>query len=250
MEARLALELKKAGQKNFVIECMDINAPMLERGIVNARRLGVAGHLGFFESDFNSWTPTNHYDVILANQCLHHVLELEHLFASCQQAMIASSRFLTSDMVGRNGHQRWPEALELVRDFWTELPRKYRYNRLLKRYEDNYINHDCSREGFEGIRAQDILPLLNENFSFELFIPFANVVNVFIDRAFGWNFDENAAWDMDFIDRVHAADENAMLNGSIKPTQILAALRKSEFSEAPKLWHQRMTPEFCTRVTT
>lgn len=118
----------------------------------------------------------------------------------------------------------------------------------MKRSEKKYINHDCSREGFEGIRSQDILPLLNSRFSFELFIPFSNVVNVFIDRPFGWNFDANAAWDLDFIDRVHAADKKAMLSGDIKPTQMLAALRTNQFSDAPKSWDRRMTPERCIRL--
>ncbi len=66
--------------------------------------------------------------------------------------------FVTNDMIGRNGHQRWPEALEIVNQYWHELPEAYRYNKLLSRYEPEYMNWDCSTEGFEGIRAQDILP--------------------------------------------------------------------------------------------
>lgn len=122
MEARLALQLTESGQRDFVVECMDINTKMLERGEAIAKTLGVENHLEIVESDFNTWTPDKQYDVILANQCLHHVVELEHLFDSCEQAMGVESVFLTSDMIGRNGHKRWPEALKLVRQFWKELP--------------------------------------------------------------------------------------------------------------------------------
>jgi len=33
---------------------------------------------------------------------------------------------------------------------------------------------DCSKQGFEGIRAQDILPLLVKKFSFRSFLGFGN----------------------------------------------------------------------------
>ena len=115
----------------------------------------------------------------------------------------------------------------------------------IKRQEDEYINHDCAEERFEGIRAQDILPLLNKVFHFELFIPFANVVTVFIDRPFGHNFDAKGEWDRDFIDRLHARDDAAILKGEIKPTQMLAVLRNQ--SVETTLLHPELTPEFCIR---
>ena len=245
MEARLARKLLDLNISTFIIDCIDINETMLERGRVHAAEQGVEEYINPVVGDFNHWEPAKNYDIVMANQCLHHVVELEILFASIKQSMHAESYFLTSDMIGRNGHQRWPEALALVNEFWEELPEPYRYNQLLKRQEAQYINHDCSEHSFEGIRAQDILPLLTETFHFELFIPFANLVAVFIDRPFGHNFDAKGEWDRDFIDRVHARDEEAILAGDIKPTQMLAVLRKE--SVEPILLQPHLTPEFCTR---
>ena len=59
-----------------------------------------------------------------------------------------SVEFDTSEMIGRNGHMRWPEALERVQAYWKELPEPYRRNRLMRRYEEKYINHDCAIQGF------------------------------------------------------------------------------------------------------
>jgi SAM-dependent methyltransferase len=245
MEAKLARKLLDHNISAFTIDCIDINETMLERGRQHAIENNVEEYINPVGGDFNHWEPLKSYDIVMANQCLHHVVELENLFASIKQVMHEESYFLTSDMIGRNGHQRWPEALELVKEFWKELPESYRYNRLLKRQEEQYINHDCSEHSFEGIRAQDILPLLTETFHFELFIPFANLVTVFIDRPFGHNFDENGEWDRDFIDRVHARDEEALFAGDIKPTQMLAVLRKDPIE--PVLLQPHLTPKFCTR---
>lgn len=247
LEVRIAEKLKSNGIGNFVIECVDINPSMLQRTKQLSRDKGVDRFVRTIETDFNYWQPeAERYDIVMANQSLHHVLNLEGLFDAIKRGMKADGSFITSDMIGRNGHQRWPEALELLQPFWEELPRKYRYNQLFKREERQYINHDCSDSGFEGIRAQDILPLLVERFHFELFIPFANIIMVFIDRPFGHNFNAKAEWDQNFIDRVHQADEAAILNGSIKPTQMIAAMKKTPVAET-HLRDPRLTPSFCIR---
>ena len=65
---------------------------------------------------------------------------------------------------------RWPEALELIQGIWKFIPDHYKTNHQLKRVEQQYQNWDCSKKGFEGIRAQDILPLLVKKFSFRSFL--------------------------------------------------------------------------------
>jgi SAM-dependent methyltransferase len=246
VEARLALMLRERGHSDFLLECLEVNPDMLERGEAHATVRGVRSQLAFIEGDFNAWKPRGAYDAVIAHQSLHHVLELERLFDSIGAAIGAEGCFLTADMIGRNGHQRWPEALAIVQDLWRELPAPYRYNRQLRRQEDAFLDWDCSVEGFEGIRAQDILPLLVARFHFELFVPFGNVIDPFIDRSFGPNFDRESPWDRSFIDRVHAIDEQALAEGRIKPTHMYAVLRN------PGTWPRRhppgLAPENCVRA--
>ena len=224
-EVRIAQDLVRRGLTDFTFECLDINPAMLERGAALAREAGLEGRVLPLPGDFNHWVPEGQYDGIMANQSLHHVLELEILFDAVRGALKPEAGFVVSDMIGRNGHQRWPEAAAIVREFWRELPPTYRYNRQLQRQEDDFIDWDCSIEGFEGVRAQDILPLLLERFGFEVFIGFGNVIDPFIDRGFGHHFDVQHAFDRHFIDRVHARDESEMLAGTITPTHMLAVLR-------------------------
>ncbi len=223
-ELRVAKLLRGYGLTNFMFECLELNPHMLVRGREDALAQGIAEYMLFIEADLNTWQPTAQYSGVIANHSLHHVVNLEGLFDSIKASLEPTGYFVTSDMIGRNGHQRWPEALARVNEFWQELPHNYQYNHLLQRHEPTYINWDCSSEGFEGIRAQDILPLLIERFDFQLFLGFANVVTPFIDRCFGHNFDASAEWDRDFIDRVHAVDENGFRSGEIKPTQMLAVM--------------------------
>lgn len=223
-EIRVAQLMRNSGLSDFVIECLDMNPHMLQRGREMAEREGVAANIAFVEGDFNTWKATKQYAAAMANQSLHHVLNLEGLFDEVKQALNPRGYFIASDMIGRNGHQRWPEALSEVHRFWQELPAEYRHNCQLNRQEELYENWDCSQEGFEGIRAQDILPLLLERFEFHVFIGFSNVVDVFIDRSFGHNFKADQEWDRAFIDRVHAFDEHALEAGSLTPTHMMAVM--------------------------
>jgi SAM-dependent methyltransferase len=247
MEIDLALDLRARGQSDFVIDCVDLNQSMLERGRASAAQREVVSHLNFVQADFNQWIPEHEYDAVIANQALHHVLKLEDLFAQIKSALKPGGTLIVSEVVGRNGHQRWPEALEIVREFWRKLPPSYRFNQKLQRYEEMYLNYDCSADGFEAIRSQDILPLLLQNFHFEVFAAFANVIEPFVDRAFGYNFDARAPWDCSFIDAVHQRDEREFAAGRLKPTHILAVLGKNP--NVPTLCHPPLTPEFCVRNT-
>jgi SAM-dependent methyltransferase len=245
LEVDLAERLIRSGINNFRFECLDVNSFMLDRGRSLAEEKGVTSRFTFLQSDINSWRPERRYQVVLANHSLHHFVELEVLFHKIHQSLASDGYFLTDDMIGRNGHMRWPEALDLVNLFWKELPERYKYNHLLKRVEIEYENWDCSREGFEGIRAQDILPLLMERFHFDLFVGYANLIDIFVDRCFGHNYDPNSKWDTDFIDRVHLADEENLEKGVIKPTHMTAAMVKHH-CPTPKV-HKHLTPEFCVR---
>ncbi|MGA9335685.1 MAG: hypothetical protein WBV39_15500, partial [Rudaea sp.] len=151
-------------------------------------------------------------------------------------------------LIGRNGHRLWPEAMSILREYWSQLPRKSRYNVQLHRQENKFADWDCSAEGFEGIRAQDILPLLIQRFDFELFMGFANIIDPFIGRSFGPNFDADSAQDRAFIDRVHARDQAEILAGRIKPTHMTAVMRQRPFAQL-RCW-QHLTPTFCLRPPT
>jgi SAM-dependent methyltransferase len=244
-EMRIAKLMKEMGLKTFKFECLELNPHLIRRAEEMAEKEGLSGCMEFTEADFNEWRPKRTYSGVMANHSLHHVVKLESLFDNIYKSLSPDGVFVVNDMIGRNGHQRWPEALEVVNQFWGELPEAYRYNHQLQRVEPEFVNWDCSTEGFEGIRAQDILPLLVEHFKFKYFYGFANVIGPFIDRGFGHNFDAAADWDRAFIDRLHEADEEGFQSGRLKPTQMLAVMTKSKPSDP--FYVRGLSPESSVR---
>jgi len=244
LEIGLCESLVAAGQP-AAFDGLELNPRMLGRAQQSATEKGVVEHFSFVECDINKWVARRKYDFVIANQSLHHIADLERVFDQVKGCLQQQGKLLVSDMIGRNGHKRWPEALAEVRRFWEELPPRYRYNHQLGRQEGSYLDWDCSHEGFEGIRAQDILPLLIERFQFHLFIAFGNIIDPFVERSFGPNFRLDESWDRSFVDRVHARDEELLRGGAITPTDLIAVLANAP-AAAPR-FARALTPDRCVR---
>ena len=244
-EVRVARLLKNSGLDRFRFQCLDINPAMLDRGRDAAFKEQMTERFEFLEVDGAQWLPAQPLDIVMAHHSLHHIQQLENTFANVKEAVRERGYFITCDMIGRNGHMRWPEALEIVHNIWQTMPDRYKYNHQLKRFEALYENWDCSTEGFEGIRAQDILPLLIRFFKFEAFVAFGNLPDIFVDRSFGHNLNPENEQDVAFIDRLGELNDRLISEGKIKPTQMMAVMRTSDVGPCKSYLH--WTPEFCVR---
>ena len=245
MEVGIAQALRNRGLMNFRIRCLDINPSMLGHGRKLALQLQLADRFEFLEVDLARWRAEYPMAVVIAHHSLHHIVALKEVFQNLREAIGNSGYFLTCDMIGRNGHMRWPEALTVIHDIWRTMPDRYKYNHQLQRCEDILDNWDCSRVGFEGIRSQDILPLLVKKFHCEAFVAYGNLPDIFVDRGFGHNVDVANPEDAEFIDRIGALNDQLISDGVIKPTQMVAVMRACP--TANTRWYKHWTPQFCTR---
>lgn len=245
MEISLIKRLVDENYTNFIFECIDINQKMLDRGMNNAKKLGLENYIEAKNIDLNSWSVQHKYDSVLAIQCLHHFVDLENIFEKINNFLDDDGYFMTQDMIGRNGHQRWPETLHEINKIWGELPERYKFNHRSKTIETEFINRDFSKQDFEGIRAEDILPLLDETFHFETFIFWGGIIDPFISRAFGHNYDPKNENDIAIIDEIQKLNEDLLLRNKIKPTQMIATMKKNKVER--KFFLYGFTPKQCIR---
>ena len=244
-EVKLAEIIRERNVGNFLFRCIEINPSMVSRARACVENSGLKRKFEIIEENIENWEPGIDVDICMANQSIHHFVELETLFDTVRRAIGEKGIFIVSDMIGRNGHMRWPEALDRVHEYWRELPEEYRWNHQLSRREELFENWDCSTEGNEGIRAQDILGLLMERFCFHVFIAWGNIIDKFIDRSFGHNFEPKKMEDCNFIDRVAYEDEKLIDANILTPTHILAVMGTVGVAN-PKMVRAR-TPEHCLR---
>ena len=152
--------------------------------------------------------------------------------------------FVASDMIGRNGHMRWPESLAIINVLWTVIPDHWKQNRPLARFEETFVNRDCSTHGFEGIRAQEILPLLLERFQFHRFAAWGGLLDCFVDRAFGHNLSSQNPFDRKFIDTMWETNQALIRLGVLTPTQMVAVMKKEK---GPLVSAAGLDPAKCVR---
>lgn len=220
-ELALCQKIKLSGK--VIFDCYELNPTLLDRGREKAKSLGI--EMRFFQQDFNQIQFQTAYDGFFASHSLHHVVNLECLFEAVHNSGKPGYFFLINDMIGRNGHMSWPKAQSFLESLWLTLPDRLKGNAFFKRVDIELPNFDCSTEGFEGIRAQDILPLLIDNFKFEVFVPFFFCINRIIDRVYGNNYkvdDSNYSNDLALLDYMWYMDELFLAIKYLPPTQMFA----------------------------
>lgn len=229
-EFSVARELLAGGYKDFTILCVDLSPVLIGRLRENLPP-ELARHIRIMVADLNTFNLAAEFDCVMANHSLHHIERLEHIFDWAYASLTDTGVFATCDMIGRNGHMRWPEVEAFLQPLWALLPERQRVNVLLRRIEHRFINHDCSAVGFEGVRAQDILSLMLERFAPARFFGYGGLIDPFVDRAFGHNFKPSNPQDVAFIDAVATISDALLEAGVTKPTTVMAHFTKSASEE-------------------
>jgi SAM-dependent methyltransferase len=185
--------------------------------------------------DLNKPTFPQHANMIIVHHALHHFVALEEIFESIHGILLKNSGTLViADMVGRNGHMRWPESLRAIRRIWRALPAEKRFNNQFHKTWEIFENWDCSSEGFEGIRSEDILKPLFQYFESKGSFFWGGVLDPFIDRGFGDNFDPNKLEDVEIIKNVIRVESKLKDFGYLTATQVIGCFtpRKLQLSSS------------------
>lgn len=242
LEVQIAREINASG-KPFRFHLFELSPILLGHAEKHIADADLKENFTLHEVDLNNWKAEKPYAGFMAHHSLHHIENLEGLFNSIYESL--KGYFCTMDMIGRNGHMRWPETLEVIQWIWKTLPTEKRKHNGLKGFEAEFLNWDCSKEGFEGIRAQDILPELVKRFGFEVFFAFGGIIDPFIGRGFRRHYDASNSSDTAIIDLVGELNELLLDVGHIKPTQMAAAMTRNK-NQRTRVYRNR-TPEFCIR---
>jgi SAM-dependent methyltransferase len=246
-EVEITEYLLSLGHRNFSFICLEVSDTLIREAKSKVRAKGLDSHVHVINFDVNRETLDFPVHGFMAHHSLHHIMELERLFSMIDACLDPSGCFLTMDMIGRNGHMRWPETLGFIDALWNVIDDSKKFSHQFREYHPKFVNHDCSNEGFEGIRAQDIMPLLVSRFSFTHFCAVGGLIDIFIDRNYGPNFNVTNPIDICFIDFVEELNSNLIKLGFVKPTMLYAAMTKKDPAVKPRIIGS-LTPEFCVRV--
>lgn len=246
VELKVGELLKSKGVSNFIIEGYELSEDLITASNKASRYKELSDNVRFIRADLNIENILARVDFVIANQILHHIYDLETLFQKLFDALTDDGVIMTRDMIGKNGHQAWPEAKIIIDAIWAHMPDRYKFNHRKNQSYTLFQNTDFSVGSFEGIRAQDILPLMLEKFHFSHFYSHGGIVERFINRGFGHNYSIDLEEDVRFASMLQEVND-ALLDGRfVTPTQMVAYATKQQVAQL-RCWKER-TPEMGVRL--
>jgi SAM-dependent methyltransferase len=163
----------------------------------------------FIRADLNvARLPENRYDVIWSSGCLHHVTDLEHLFA---------------DYVGEPRMQFTPGRLARINVVLDQVPARYRrvdavVPPTLQGNEDGILR----LSPFCGVRSDEILPLAEARFE----IVHKAVAGALFPLNFVVDIGALEREAPELLAKVHAAEKEALREPGLQPCGVYVVLRK------------------------
>ena len=188
-----------------------------------AKTSGVVGDINVISAEqFGNLT----FDVAMFVSGLHHVVEIEHVLQTVVELLVPNGEFwIIGEAIGRNGNQLWPEALDAANGIFSSLPERFRRNAFTGKVDSTVPETDFGANSFEGIRSEEIEPLLLRYF---------DPVEIWRRNCFLWrlvnpvyfpNYDLNNEEDRYIVLSLVAAEYNLWKKGG-RPTESHSIYRR------------------------
>lgn len=187
-EARIEAELAASSGAAFDMTLVELSPALLRRA---AARFPEAVGLQLLEGRVEDFEPQDAgFDVVMFVSGLHHVVELESVLARCAMALAPDGElWLVGEQAGPPGNRLPADARSVAGRLFHALPERLRFNRETGRFDDGLPDFDFSSSCFEGIRSDEILPVLARHFSPIVEDRRNCFLWRFIDVAYAGNYD-------------------------------------------------------------
>lgn len=165
---RAERQLVKSGTVSAFVG-IDLAQGALAEAEAEAAKANLA--ITYERGDLNTLTlPRSAFDLVVTQNCLHHVLELEHLASEIWHALKPGGYLWIDDFIGETQFQWSDERLAIVNALIESLPAELRFNRIQNRAVERYARRAPGTlvSPFEAIRSAEIVPIFRRWFGIEL----------------------------------------------------------------------------------
>jgi len=203
-----------------------------EDAIQEARKVAARENLNitYERGDLNTIKlEPKRYDLVLTQNCLHHVLQLEYLADEIHRAMTPDGALWIHDYVGETQFQYSDKRLEIANAVLKLLPEKLRTNRVNETVvrQINRPKPGQMPSPFEAIRSAEIMPIFMERF--EVLEKHVNggIMRLVMPLGAKNDYVENADTKAIF-ELLYYLDEILIREGVLEPTGIQCLLRPKQ----------------------
>jgi 2-polyprenyl-3-methyl-5-hydroxy-6-metoxy-1,4-benzoquinol methylase len=152
------------------IDAIDIAPGAIEEARKMATLAGVTG-INYAVANLDGLElAANTYSVAFASSSIHHVINLEQLFANVAKCLEPGGLFIMLEYVGASQFQFSEKAVQIINDILALLPLACRQRfsnpgEYVAKFDRTTIEYMNEMDPSEAIRSADILPLLAKTFT-------------------------------------------------------------------------------------
>jgi len=188
------------------VHAVDISKGAIESARQAASDAGLATQIDYEVSDINKISlPASTYDLVVAMSSIHHVAELENLFAQCARTLKPGGLFFMDEYVGPSRFQTPPELRILIDGLLKMMPPRYRRNLFTNdgATKDEYIvptvEQMIAGDPSEAVRSAEIMTVLRKHFEVIEYKPYGGGIQHQLFSGIMGNFDPDSATDLKFL---------------------------------------------------
>ena len=159
--------------------------------------------------------------MVFGIQSIHHITELEHVFAEVDKSLKPGGYFFLNEFIGPTQFQWTDYQLDCINAILKILPKKYRINKQdSSKIKDNVVRQTVkeleSIDPSEAIRSAEILPLLNEFFTIKEKIDLGGTILHLLLQDIAGNFDYNNPDDIKMLEMLFIIEDTLMETGELQ----------------------------------
>ncbi len=213
-------------------DAIDISRKSVEFARTLAAETGLAKNITYQISDINQIKlPKDKYDLVFCSMCLHHFLELEHIFKQVKNSLKPGGLFIFNEFVGPSRFQWRDKQLDIANQILRLLPDKYCrdlscYSLVLKQKIirpsiDDMIRIDPS----EAIRSEEIISLVGHYFRILEKVDYGGTLLQILLHNIVGNFDLRKEEDVSILKLLYNLEMLLIEEGGLKSdfTVVVAA---------------------------
>lgn len=211
------------------IEAYDVSEGAIVQARIYAAEAGLSDRVTYTVADIDKIElPVARYNAIFGISSLHHVRELERLFAACRKALKPGGLMFIDEYIGPPRWQFAPHVVALINKLIGQLPPRYRRSVYLDGApRDVYVNTPLewfdANDPSEAVRSDEILPCLKQHFEIVDYKPYGGALLHMLLSGTAGNFDPYVEADAALI-RLLATFEEEMEQAGVLGSDFASAV--------------------------
>jgi SAM-dependent methyltransferase len=205
------------------IYAIDVSSGAIERSRKSVAEAGLSDQIRYEIGDLNKLQlQPSSYDAIAAISSVHHIFQLENLFAQCRTALRPGGLMVLDEYVGPSRFQLEPATIDIINRILALLPSRYRENLFIGDGSTIDMVYGYTSEHFdafdpsEAVHSAEIIAVLKLYFDIVDIRPYGGGILHMLLSGIAGNFDETNEQDVALLNLLATLEELLERSGALK----------------------------------